>query len=184
MRTLPISSSGHASQISKACQVKGFSRFELLVSVILIGVLTAVLLDYSLRYQERAEKAVMEATAINIRSGLRLRVAELMMQDRMREIGNLIGENPVNWLEKPPANYMGSVDSSSRISLPEGSWYFDASRRELIYLPRLSRFFKTDAAGEKAVRFRVTSKKKLQHAGGNISHEGVEFVLINEYTWF
>lgn len=181
---LRIPESGRLSVQFNAFRSNGFSRFELLTTVVLIGVLAAVLLDYSLRYQERAEKAVMEATVAHIRSGLRVRIAELMIAERTAEIGNLVTENPVNWLASPPGNYIGSIRPSYQKDIPAGSWYFDAISRELVYLPKLHRFLNAKNAENNGVRFQVVAKKRSVSTTGNLQYEGVEFRQITKYTWF
>ena len=90
----------------------GFSLFELLIAAGVISVIAVLLLDRLLDYQAYAERTAMEVTIVNMRSGLRLRVAELMTQDRMQEVGKLVNENPVHWLETPPPNYLGELDLS------------------------------------------------------------------------
>lgn len=168
----------------KGRRARGFSRFEFLASVVLIGVLATVLLEYSLRYQEMTEKAVMEATVANLRSGLRLRIAELMMQDRLSEVGNLLTENPIAWLEAPPPNYIGKIDPITQKGIAEDGWYFNPLKRELVYVPRMSRFFTSEPEGEKVVRFKVAAKPRPHAEGSHRKHEGVEIIQINQYSWF
>ena len=72
--------------------------FELVVVIVITSVIVITLLNRFLYYQEMAEKSVMEMTVMNMRSGLRLRIAELIMQDRMSEAGRLLQENPITWL--------------------------------------------------------------------------------------
>ncbi|HTN65137.1 MAG TPA: type II secretion system protein, partial [Burkholderiaceae bacterium] len=87
----------------------GASRLELLIAVIVIGIVAGLLLERLTRYQEYAEKTVMEATIANLRSGLRVRVAELMVGGQMGRMGDLLRENPITWLAAPPANYAGAL---------------------------------------------------------------------------
>ena len=152
----------------------GFSLFEFFIAAGVISVIAALLLDRLLDYQEYAERTAMEVTVVNMRSGLRLRVAELMTQDRMHEVGKLINENPVRWLETPPPNYLGELAHPVAKTLPQGNWYFDTTTRELVYLPRDSRLF----SGQKEVmRFRVMSvRQALGEAGGSGSH--IEWVAL------
>ncbi|WP_148415467.1 hypothetical protein [Noviherbaspirillum massiliense] len=164
----------------------GFSRFEFGVCTILAGVLAAVFLHYLLRYQEQAEKIAMETTVINMRSGLRLRIAELMTLDRMNEAGTLLQENPVNWLETPPPNYLGEMADSTRADIPAGNWYFDTARRELVYLPRLARYFEADPGAETAIRFRVTAIFSSPSGNGKAQAkaQGIAIVPVHSYIWF
>lgn len=157
----------------------GGTLLELAVASIIIAALAIFLLNRMQRYQEVAEKTVMETTVVNMRSGLRLRVAELMVQGRMDEMDKLSRENPVSWLEAPPFNYVGPVDNPEQQAIPPGSWYFDTTRRELVYLPDRSRHFKPGPDGEKAVRFRVTAT--AGQGGGRV--EGINISPVSPYDW-
>lgn len=164
---------------------RGFSLLELMVVIIVISVLATVLFDRLQRYQELAEKTAMEITIMNLRSGLRLRVAELMIQDRMQEIASLAQENPVKWLDAPPPNYIGQADDAEPAIAP-GSWYFDSRRRELVYIPRRTRFFQPGADREMAVRLRVTvvAQPQPNSNGAPPRAEGVALRQTNQYHWF
>ena len=69
---------------------RGFTIFELVVVIVIASVLAIILLNRLWYYQEIAEKTAMEMTVMNMRSGLRLRIAELMMRDKMSEAGQLM----------------------------------------------------------------------------------------------
>ncbi len=161
----------------------GITRFELVVRVVLASILATILLERLLRYQEYAERTAMEITVMNMRSGLRLRVAELMMQDRMGEAGNLLNQNPIEWLAMPPPNYRGPLPNSKRIS--SGNWYFDTERREIVYFPYHDRLFEPGPDGEHAVRLHVTAVRRSQKkADGVVARvEGITLTLVNQYKW-
>lgn len=163
----------------------GFTLLELAVAGIVIGILATILLNRMQRYQEIAEKTVMEATVVNMRSGLRLRVAELMMQDRMDEMGSLSRENPIAWLEAPPPNYLGQLAQPEQHAIPPGNWYFDQGRQELVYLPDRGRYFKPGPDREKAIRFHVTAVTRKQGEGDNARTrvEGVTLAPVKPYDW-
>lgn len=156
----------------------GGTLLELAVASIIIAALAIFLLNRMQRYQEIAEKTVMETTVVNMRSGLRLRVAELMVQGRMGEMGSLSRENPISWLEASPPNYAGELKHPEQQAIPPGSWYFDTARRQLVYLPDRSRYFKPGTDGEKAIRFRVTA---TAGQGGRV--EGINISLVSPYDW-
>ena len=67
----------------------GASQLELVVSIVLFGIFVTVFLERTLYYQEYAEMTAMEMTLANMRSGLRYRVADLMMNNRLSEISTL-----------------------------------------------------------------------------------------------
>jgi type II secretory pathway pseudopilin PulG len=139
---------------------QGFSLFEFFVAAGVISLIAALLLDRLLGYQEYAERTALELTVINMRGGLRLRTAELMTQDRLNEVGKLINENPVRWLETPPPNYLGEFANPVPESLPPGNWYFDRTTRELVYLPRDNRLLIAWRGRKEAMRFQVISVRQ------------------------
>lgn len=161
----------------------GGSLLELAVMGAVIGMLATVFLNYMQRYQEVAEKTVMETTVINMRTGLKWRIAELMVQDRMRDMKDVARENPIKWLAAPPSNYLGEFDNPNAESLPRGSWYYDSGSRQLVYLPDRAQHLKPGQDGTKTIRFRVTAKT---HAGGNGAPprvEGVTLAPVIPYDW-
>ena len=90
----------------------GFSILELVVSLTLVAVLVGVFLDRVLYYREQAEKAAMEQVAQDLRSSVNLRVAELMLENRLQELAALPGKNPMELLERKPQNYLGVLVES------------------------------------------------------------------------
>ena len=88
----------------------GASFVEFAVCLALMGIFVGVLLERALYYQEYAEKTAMESTAQNIRTGMRYKVAELILANRLSEIQTLTDENPMDWLAEKPGNYLGELD--------------------------------------------------------------------------
>ena len=159
----------NAAVIRRGTQT-GISCFELLGSVIIIVVLGSVLLHRLVRYQEIARNAVIEMTVSNMRSGLRLRVAELTMAERGSEITQLVGQNPVQWLEAPPANYRGQLAGTGAVGIGPDSWYYDTDQRVLVYVfVKDSEFLETNSK-QRTLKISVTATK-LEHAiaGGPIA---------------
>ena len=87
----------------------GASRLELVVSIVLVGIFATVFLERTLYYQEYAEMTAMEMTVANMRTGLRYKVAELIMNNRMSEIATLADENPMTWLSSLTSAPSGNV---------------------------------------------------------------------------
>ncbi len=161
----------------------GFSLVELAIVILILSVLVIVFLSRMQRYQELAEKTVVEATLANMRSGLRYRVAELMMNGRMNEMSSLSRENPMSWLKAPPSNYLGQLASVQDESIPPGSWYFDQRQHELIYLLQHSRYFKPGPDEQKMIRFRVITSTPKQAANTSARVEGISLAPVGSYDW-
>lgn len=144
----------------------GISRFELLGSVTIILVLVSVLLHRLVRYQEIARTAVMEMTVSNMRSGLRLRVAELMMADRATEIAQLVGQNPVTWLDSPPANYGGDLTTTEAVGTGQDRWYYDIDQKVLVYVfPYDGQFLETNTK-RRTLKVDVMATQAARSEGG------------------
>jgi len=164
---------------------RGLTRFDLVVTISLISVLAGIFAQRFLYLQEYAEKTVMEATVMNIRSGLRYRLAELIVTERGSEIPALIDENPVRWLARPPENYAGEFAYPENAVIPPGSWYFDKSRKHLVYrLNRDSRFERSGAVSE--IRYRMDGAAKSRQSG-ELAVQGLSspaLEVVAPVSWF
>jgi len=163
----------------------GASFVEFAVSTALIGIFVGVLLERVLYYQEYAEKAAMESTAENIRTGLRYKVADLILASQMSEIPRLADENPMVWLGERPPNYLGELDSAP-VDEPNGQWYFDRSNRELVYTVNNRRHFSPSLYRDFSVRYRAmrVSAGAVTDSSPNFAGTWVSLVLVAEYGWF
>lgn len=160
----------------------GFSLFELVVGITIVGLLGMALSERMLRYQEYAEKTAMEVTARNIQTGLRLKVADLMMTDRMHEIDRLLLVNPITWLETPPPNYIGERADSRQDAAVAGNWHFNTARREVVYVPFHRRFFEPQVPGNGSIRFRIGAVP-VANANDARKVEGLTLLLLSPYKW-
>ncbi|MEX0958098.1 MAG: hypothetical protein WDZ63_02310 [Burkholderiales bacterium] len=161
---------------------RGASRVELAVVVVVFGALATVFLERMLYYQEYAEVVAMEMTVANLRTGLRYRVAELLLEDKVSKIPTLAESNPMDWMDPAPENYIGELDTSPEDE-PRGKWYFDHGRRELVYTANNRRFFSPSVYRDFSVRFRVMRIGERETGGAGISQEWVALVLVNDYSW-
>lgn len=161
---------------------RGFNLFELVVALALIAALAAVLLDRLAYYQEMAEKAAMESTLRVIKTGLQIRLAELIIGNRQGEAAALEREDPMRWLDPPPVNYAGAYREPPNF----GKWYFDAKARQLVYVVSRGNWLELAAPGEtQQVRFRAQLlRDRVNVAGGAVeSVTGVTLTPVTPYRW-
>lgn len=163
----------------------GASFVEFAVSMALMGIFVGVLLERALYYQEYAEKTAMESTAKNIRTGLRYKVADLILANRESEITTLADESPMTWLGERPPNYMGELDSAP-VDEPKGQWYFDKRNRELVYTVSNRRHFSPSSYRDFGIRYRVMriSAGAVTDRSPQAAETWVSLVLLTEYGWF
>jgi prepilin-type N-terminal cleavage/methylation domain-containing protein len=165
----------------------GFTLFELIIVVCLVSIMAGLLLNRLQVYQEAAEKAAMQQTAAAIKSALQMRVASYMINGRDKEIENLRNENPVNWLQEPPADYAGEFYADAYVRVKPGSWYWNLSRRELVYVVNLGSNFKPADDGRKWVRYRVSIEYESAQQQGAPPRKvlsAVSFAPVRPYVWF
>lgn len=154
MTALRTVKSNHCPSSTPSRKAHGFSLLELLVSIILISLCTAILLDRLRYYQEAAEKANVEYTISMLKSALRVQMATMMVEGRVRDYALLEQQNPMDWLEEKPHNFriLGRTDVDRRFP---GYWCFDPIDRTLIYWPMRGDYLQADKSGQKRVRLQV-----------------------------
>ncbi|MBI1965852.1 MAG: type II secretion system protein [Betaproteobacteria bacterium] len=160
---------------------RGFTIFELAVAIVIFSALATVLLNRLNFYQEMAEKAKMESELRTIKTGLQIKLAELIVTNRQAEASKLETEDPVRWLDDKPPNYGGSYRSP-----PEaGAWYFDAPERQLVYVVNVGNRLDLAGPGPKELRFQARLvKDRVQAAGGPVEGvSGVTLAPVRPYRW-
>lgn len=164
---------------------RGISRLEFAVAATLFAVLAGVLLERLLYVEEYAEMTAMELTVANMRTGLRNRMGDLLIRDRVSEIATLADENPMSWLERRPDNYLGEFDREPDLDL-RGSWYFDRGRHEIVYTVNLRRHFAPRDREDYRVRLRAVAQPVPAGgtAGGKNAHRWVALVETSGGSWF
>lgn len=161
---------------------RGFTLLELVVCLFVIGALSAVLLSRLAYYQETAERIAMETTVRLIKTGLQIRLAELIIANRQSEAAVLEIEDPVQWLERRPVNYAGVFHAYAT----PGTWYFDEEARHLVYVANAASRLEIDASpGAKILRFRAKLlKDRVAAPGGPVERvSGVALAAVQPYRW-
>jgi len=164
-------------------RARGFTLFELAVVIAVFAALVTVLLDRLFYLQEMAEKAAMESTLRGIKTGLQIRLAEMIITNREGQAGALEEEDPVRWLEEAsPANYGGAY----REPPAPGTWYFDATASQLVYVVNTGERLEIDGqVGGKQLRFRARLvREAVQLPGGALERiNGVALAPVRPYRW-
>ena len=158
----------------------GFTLIELILVLIVISVLGVTALDRFRYYQERAEKAAMEATLAAFKMGLQLQLAELIVTNKQMAVAQLERENPMRWLQEPPGNYLGEYTTPTQ----PGNWYYATNEHELVYVPNNSAHLDTRRSANKELRFRVAIRYASDAATGRKTPSGASIIQAREFKWF
>jgi general secretion pathway protein G len=162
----------------------GFSLLELIVSIALIAVFTGLLLDRMLYYEEAAEKAVVEWQATTLKVALQVHIGDLIARNQKLDYAAIARENPMRWVDHPLVGYRGEFGGDASAELPKGSWYYDRSAAELVYVVKLDRNFRPAADGPTRVRWHVKLVRPEGAAGKDSTVIGLQFVPVVPYRWF
>ena len=166
---------------------RGFTLFELVVVICIIGVLGFVVLDRMRFYQEAAEKAAMEQMVSTLRGALHLQTADRLLRGGAKEVATLAQVNPMELLAQQPQNYVG-VRFAPRVGeIAGGNWYFDLKDRQLVYVVGLGNHFTADRLGRKQVRYElrlVEKSTKEQTAAADKEIQGIVLAQSAPYRWF
>ena len=160
----------------------GLTWLEFSVVASVLAVLAGSLLTALLYYEELAEATVVQLTIRNIRSGLRYQIADRLVAGRTAEIGQLLRDNPLSWLERSPDGYVGIVRAGSVRSLPAGSWFYDIDRGEIGYVPKFS--FHLEIAPEGAAPAMLRWRMQAVRSPTPREVEGLMLVTVTPYRWF
>jgi general secretion pathway protein G len=160
---------------------RGFTMIELILVVVLVSVVAVVGIDRLLYYQERAEKAAMDATLASFKMGLQIHSAELAIANQLSDVATLERENPVRWLDAPPPNYGGEYRSPGE----PGNWYFAPKQAELVYVAKNNSYLRLPGETNE-LRFKVRLRyDDIQIADGkNRVPVGISIVAVTPYNWF
>jgi len=142
---------------------RGFTLLELVVVIVVIAILATVALDRFWSLQVAAERAAVQQVAGNIRSALGMEVARFALENRVGELPQLDGSNPMSLLAQTPVGYLGAVSPDST-NIEDGSWYFDPDKKTLNYHAIYTENFESSPELPARLRWRITLLYRDQNA--------------------
>ena len=162
---------------------RGFTLFELAVTVAIVGVLAAVLLSRVRLYQEEAERVAMEHVVGVLRSALSMKAGQMVAQGQQQHLSKLITINPMDLLAQKPANYMGELNTPQKEKISHGNWYFDRKKLLLVYIARTGATFQV--SDTKQFQFKIEILRDMDGANGpkpaETSHSTtIEGIVLNQ----
>lgn len=161
----------------------GFSLFEMVVTILLIGVLVSAAIDRLLQIQIDAEKhSVMRVIGI-LESAVYLQVAEMVVKEGLNSLQTLENANPMDYLQKLPSNYVGVKEGGEIGRVPFSSWYFDPTDDVLVYKVRNTKYFESDIEGEPRIKLKLSLVYSNDIKRRDSSIQGMKLESLHEYHW-
>ena len=84
----------------------------------------------------------------------------------------------------PAPGYCGEVVATANPQMPARSWYYDRTRRELVYVAGQYRYLLLDADRLPRVHFRVKVVRPEGVAAKDSIVLGLQFAPVEPYRWF
>ncbi len=167
----------------KSCKKQhGFTLFELVVVVLLVGVFMIFAIDRMLRIQIAAERVSVQQTVAALKSAISLQTAELVLSQGLASIETLNNTNPMNYLQELPYNYIGLKNDHQASQYPAASWYYDPQLKVLVYTVKNGNSFVSSVAGTPRIRLKIDMVYQ-----GEVRREdkirGVSLQSIDDYFW-
>lgn len=163
---------------------RGLTRLEFALVAILLAILLGTYLRAVRYYQEQTEAVTVGLTISHIQVGMAQEWAERISKGTNRQgVAELVGSNPVRWLEFPPPNYLGELKNPKLERLDTGVWLFDGARKELVYIVRHGNHLELPGmASTKVLRWTVRlaqNSKAMDSEFGELA-----LVPVYPYQWF
>jgi prepilin-type N-terminal cleavage/methylation domain-containing protein len=163
---------------------RGFSLFELAITMAIIGVLAGVLLSRLRLYQEEAERVAMDNVVGVLRSALSMKHGQLVAQGKQDDVSKLLTINPMDLLAQKPANYLGELNPQQKEKISRGNWYFNRKKLLLVYIARTGATFQV--SDTKQFSYKVELLRDMDGANGPRPAETsnsttIEGIVLNEF---
>ncbi|MBI3188717.1 MAG: prepilin-type N-terminal cleavage/methylation domain-containing protein [Gammaproteobacteria bacterium] len=162
----------------------GFTLFELVVVIVLIGIFMTFAIDNLMRLQVDAERVSVQHVTGSINSAINLQVAEQVLNNGLSSLKLMENSNPMDYLAEVPFSYIGLHSDQAAASAPGNSWYFDPVQKILVYTVKNHDYFRTELAGTPRIRFQVSLIYRNNVRNGPATMiQGVHLQSIDAYNW-
>ncbi|MDR0702000.1 MAG: hypothetical protein LBF61_06240 [Azoarcus sp.] len=169
---------------------RGLSMLEFMVCSLALIFLFVGYLRATRHYQEEMEEISVRLTISRIQVGMALDWAKRINNNENRQgVNELVGANPVRWLDEPPYNYLGELRSPKVERLEPGKWFFDLGRKELVYIVDNGDKLTLKNSFDRIKTLRWSVRLVKPEAGDTKNTAMPEFgdltiAPVYEYTWF
>ncbi len=162
----------------------GFTLFELIVVVLLVGVFMSFAIDRMLRIQVDAERVSVQQTIAALKGAVNLQVADIIVKQGLNSVTALENTNPINYLQEPPYNYLGLKSDQEVAYYPLASWYYDPQQKMLVYKVKNTGYFSNSLPGMSRIRLKVVAiYQNGSSQQENNTIRGVSVKSMDDYSW-
>lgn len=163
------------SEPARGHHVRGVTYLEVIVIIVLMGVLAATAVENLLPLLGEAERVHIESNQQIMARAVHQEIAVRALRGD-RDTAGLAGSNPVDLLDRPPGDYLGSFAHPDHAAKPPGHWYFDESEGQLVYRVRHARYLHDAPTDPPRIRFELRARQARPFSP-------VTLVAVDDYRW-
>lgn len=165
----------------------GLNSAELAVVLVVVAILAAVALNRIWAVQADAERVGLEYFVANLRSVIGIKVATLVARDDFPGMAALVDSNPLDLLTELPRNYRGVLTGDESRAVEGGEWYFDRTRRMLVYRVRNTEMFRGGFGPPAEARFVLSPLYEDRNGNGRYDAgdaiQNVRLETVRPFRW-
>ncbi|CAN7427844.1 hypothetical protein [Massilia sp. LjRoot122] len=158
-------------------RARGATRFEFAVCAIVTALLAGVLLGRLLEWRAQSERTAAYHVVGALRTAMAARAAQSGAAGGQEALVALLQENPMTWLARKPANYLGEYYSPDLATLRRGAWFFDRTDRTVNYLLSSDTF---SSGTSNLLKFKVELSSSNYPAGNSGRSRKLGALVIDE----
>lgn len=182
--------------IHMAFSLPDFRRFPPLELVTILAIIVVLVIIVTTRLpgiSASAERRSFETTLQQLQNAVDIRAGTLLISDKEQAVLDMVGSNPFRFLSEAgygaPANYLGELDGPENSDVSGYRWYFDRSRRHLVYRVYNRGYIEITNPEKNA---EIEFKLSLKYADRNLNDgfnkgidavEGLELTPVRPYRW-
>lgn len=150
---------------------RGFTFLELMVVMCLIAILAVAALNNYRKVLVNAERVTVEQSLSMLQNSASILVAEALVAGKMGSLQDYHKANPMQFLLKPPVNYLGELSQVSLTEMPTGYWFFDLDAEALVYLIQYPDYVETGDFFPKRLIFQLELSYRDENQDGQYQPE-------------
>ena len=165
-------------------KIQGFTLFELVVVILLIGIFMIFAIDNLLRLQVDAERVSVQHISGSLNSAINLQAADLVLKQGLASLQTFENTNPMDYLSELPFTYIGLHSDLAAASVPNNSWYFDPDQKILVYKVKNRNYFSSELSGTPRIRFRIIPVYRNNLINDpTTAIQGIHLQSLDNYNW-
>jgi len=151
---------------------------ERVIVITVIAIFMAMFVNRADRVDAQLERATLELVIQDLQSRVLMFTAEQRAVDRVRELVEYIGKNPVGTITSEIGNYAGDPETIDWTGVKPGQWVFDRGSGNLVYRVINEDYVDTELSDPKRIRYRLDAHYSDRNANERFDRDADIFISL------